>query len=54
MVGHQMTLLDPALLLFSQLSEYVPKVLPQLNVQRLSSALGDENNVVFALPLAVV
>jgi hypothetical protein len=54
MVGHQMLLLDPALLLFSQFSEYIPKILPQPNVQRLASALGDKNNVVFAVPLAVV
>jgi hypothetical protein len=54
MVGHQMPLLDPALLLLGQLPEYLPKVLPQLTVQRLSPALRNENNVVFTLPLAVV
>jgi hypothetical protein len=49
-----MPLLDPALLLLGQLLEYLPKVFPQLDVQRLSAALRNENNVVFAVPLAVV
>src|SRR5882757_9096107 len=47
MIGHQMSLLDPALLLLGQPTEYLPKILPQLDVQRLSSALRNENNVVF-------
>jgi hypothetical protein len=54
MIGHQMPLLDPALLLLGKLTEYLPKILPQLDVQRLSSALRNENNFVFAVPLAVV
>jgi hypothetical protein len=54
MVGHQMPLLDPALLLLSQLAEYLSKVLAQLLVQRLSAALGNEHNMVFTLPLGVV
>ena len=49
-----MPLLDPAFLLLSQLAEDLPKILPQLNIQRLSAALWNENNVVFAVPLAVV
>jgi hypothetical protein len=53
-IGHQMSLLDPALLLLSQPTEYLSKVLPQLDIQRLSSAFGNENNVVFTLPFAVV
>jgi hypothetical protein len=54
MIGHQMPLLDPALFLLRKLTEYRPKILPQPDVQRLSSALRNENNVVVAVPLAVV
>jgi hypothetical protein len=33
LIGHQMPLLDPALLLLGQLSEYLPKAFPQLDVR---------------------
>jgi hypothetical protein len=42
-VGHQMALLDPALRLLGQLPEDLPTVPPQLKVQRLSSALRNED-----------
>jgi hypothetical protein len=44
-----MPLLDPALLLLSQLAEDLAKILAQLHIQRLPAALGNEYNVVFAL-----
>jgi hypothetical protein len=53
MIGHQMPLLDPALLLRGQLLEYVPEVTPQFAIQRLSQAFGNEHNVVFAVQLRV-
>src|SRR5215472_8280797 len=40
MVGHQMPLLDPALLLHCQSAEHLPEMLPQLPVQRLPATLG--------------
>jgi hypothetical protein len=51
---HQMLLLDPALLLLSQLAEYLPGVLAQLHVKRLPAALWNENDVVFTVPLGVI
>jgi hypothetical protein len=53
MIRQQMPLLDPAFLLRSQLAQDFPKMLSQLPVQRLSPALGNEHDVVFALPLGV-
>jgi len=52
-VGHEMPLLDLALLLQSQFTEHFPEVLSQLPVQRLSAAFWNEHDVVFALPLRV-
>jgi hypothetical protein len=52
-VGHQMPLLDPALLLLRQLPKHLSEVPSQLRVQRLPAAFGNEYNVIFALPLAV-
>ena len=52
-IGHQMPFLDPALLLLRQLAKHLPKMPPQLPVQRLPAALRDEHHVVFALPLRV-
>ena len=40
--------------LLGQFAEYLSKVSPQLDVQCLSPAFGNENNVVFTLPLAVI
>jgi hypothetical protein len=53
MVGHQMPLLDSALLLHCQSTEDFPEMLPQLAIQRLSAALGNEHHMVFAVPFAV-
>jgi len=53
MIGHQMALLDPALLLHRQSAEYLTEMLPQLAVERLPAALGNENDMVFAVPFAV-
>jgi hypothetical protein len=53
MVRHQMTLFDPALLLLGEAPEYLAKVLTQASVKCLAAAFGNENHVVFALPLAV-
>jgi hypothetical protein len=48
-----MTLLDPAFLLRSQLVKDFPKVLSYMPKRRLPPALGNEDDVVFALPLGV-
>jgi hypothetical protein len=48
-----MALLDPTLLLRSQLAEYFPKMLSYLPKQRLPPALGNEHDAVFALPFGV-
>ena len=52
-IGQKMAFLDPTFLLLSQLSEHFSEMPSQLNVQRLPAELGNENNVIFALPLAV-
>jgi hypothetical protein len=49
-----MPFLNPALLLLRQPAEDLAKILAQLHIQRLAAALGNENNVVFALPLRVI
>ena len=49
-VPHQMPLLDPALFLRCKLLKHLAHILPQFRVERLSPALRNENNVVFALP----
>jgi hypothetical protein len=48
-----MAFLDSALLLHRQSAEHLTEMLPQLAVERLSAALGNEHHVVFALPFAV-
>src|ERR1700730_14323604 len=53
MVQQKMTFLDPAFLLLSQFSECLPKMPSQLCIQRLPAILGNEHDVVFALPFAV-
>ena len=53
-VGHQMPFLDPALFLFGQSAEHLPEVAAQLRIQRLATAFGNEHDVVFALPFAVI
>jgi hypothetical protein len=53
MIQQKMTFLDPAFLLLSQFSEYLPKMPSQLCIQRLPAVLGNEHDVVFALPFAV-
>ena len=45
--------LDPALLLRGEFAKYFPQIFPQFPVQRLSPALWDEHNVVFAIPFCV-
>ena len=52
-IGHQMPLLNPALLLRGQFSEHLAQMAPQLLVQRPAAALGDKHYVIFALPLGV-
>src|ERR1700686_947439 len=49
-----MTFLDPAFLLHGQLAEHLSQVRSQLDIQGFSPALGNEYNVVFALPLGVL
>ena len=50
MIWHEMALLDPAFLLHGQFAEDLPKMPPQLHIQRLSAALGNEHHMIFALP----
>jgi hypothetical protein len=44
---------DPAFLLLRQLPEYLPEILVQLPVQRPSSALRYEDDMIFALSCRV-
>jgi len=48
-----MPFFDPTLLLLGQLAEHLAQVPPQLPIQHSSPALGDEHNVIFALPLGM-
>ena len=48
MIRQQMSFLDLALFLGCQLAEYLPKMLSQLQIQRLSPAPGNEYDVVYA------
>src|SRR6266851_2099908 len=52
-VGHQVPLFDPTLLLLRQLPKHLSEVPPQLRVKCLLAAFGNEYNMIFALPLAV-
>src|SRR5258705_7433611 len=52
-IQHKMAFFDSAFLLQRQLAEDIAKMRSQLPVQGLSPALGNEHNVIFALPLAV-
>jgi hypothetical protein len=49
-----MPLLDPAFLLRGQLVEDLPKVPSYVPKERLFPALGNEHDVVFALPLGAL
>jgi hypothetical protein len=42
-IWHQMTLFNPALLLFGEAPEYLAQVLPKSLVQRLATTFGNEN-----------
>jgi hypothetical protein len=48
-----MAFFDSAFLLQCKLAEDLAEMRSQLPVQGLSPALGNEHNVIFALPLAV-
>lgn len=48
-----MLFLDPALLLRRRLAKHLPEVLAQLPIQRSSAALGNEDDVVFAVQCRV-
>ena len=52
-IGHQVPLQDPRLLLKRQLVEHLAEVPSQLQIQRLSSTLRDEDDVIFAVPSGV-
>jgi acetate CoA/acetoacetate CoA-transferase beta subunit len=52
-IRYQVPLFDPAFLLLRQLTKHLSEVPPQLRVKRLPAALGNEHNMIFALPLAV-
>src|SRR6478672_472866 len=52
-IRHQVPFFDSTLLLFSELSKHLTKMFPQLLIQRLPPTLGNENDVVFALPSGV-
>src|SRR5260370_14696866 len=52
-IQHEMAFFNSAFLLQRQLAEDIAEMRSQLPVQGLSPALGNEHNVIFALPLAV-
>ncbi len=47
MIGHQMALLYPALLLFGQSVKYLTKVTPQLPIQRSAPAFRNKYKMIF-------
>jgi hypothetical protein len=47
-IRQQVPLFDPAFFLRSKLAEYLTEMLSQLHIQRLSSTLGNEYDVVYA------
>jgi hypothetical protein len=53
MVGHDVAFFDPAFLLFGQTPKKGAKLSAPDAKERLAPMLGDEDNVVFALPLGV-
>ena len=53
MVRKDMPLLDPALLLKRELSEYPAQMLAQMTIQGLAPFLGNEYHVVFVFPFRV-
>src|SRR6202790_220925 len=52
-IRHQMAFFNLAFLLQRQLAEDLAEMPSQFPVKRLSAALGNEHNMIFALPLAV-
>jgi hypothetical protein len=50
-IRHQVTFFDPAFFLLRQLAKHLPEVPSQLPVKCLPAALGNEHNMIFALPL---
>src|ERR1700742_529970 len=52
-VSHHVPFFDRRLLLRCQFPEYLPKMLPQLPVQHFPTTLGDEHDMIFALPRRV-
>jgi hypothetical protein len=50
-IGVANATLHPALLLHRQSAKHLTKMLPQLAVQRLPAVLGNENHMVFAVPV---
>jgi hypothetical protein len=53
MVGHDMSFLDPSLLLIGQAMKRVPEMLFDYTVELAPSIFWDEHDVVFALPSAM-
>src|ERR1700730_19464114 len=52
-IRHEMAFFNLAFLLQRQLAEDLAEMPSQFPVKRLSAALGNEHNMIFALPLAV-
>src|ERR1700682_2130038 len=52
-IRHEMAFFDSAFLLQRQLTEHLAEMPSQFPVKRLPTALGNEHDMVFALPLAV-
>jgi len=50
-IGHQMTFKDLAFFLLSQFVKDRAKLLANFPIERLAAIFGDENNVIFAIPL---
>ena len=53
MIRHEMAFFNPAFLLQGQFAEDLSEMPSQFPVQRLPAALGNEHNMIFALPLGV-
>ena len=52
-IRHEVPFFDSTLLLHRKLAEDLSEMLSKLPVKRLPAVLGNEHNMIFALPLAV-
>ena len=50
-IGQQVPLFNPTLLLLGQLPEHLPKMPPQFVVERFATILRNKHHMIFAFPL---